>query len=662
MLLLMAASLPLAWIAPSALVVIRHPGTFDDHWVLDTVFKASRGIWYLRDAVFLYGPLGHWLLAAPARWAGLSLGSIYTSYNTLMLWCSFIFGYLILRLLLPEQPGWKRFLLLLLLQVFWAPWDGRTACAIFLFACFLRGWYAVGAGRLKPVWFGGLAALLCAFGFLYSADTGVYGIAAWLLALAGVAWEGRRQWLRYRLYATAAVTFAVCFVALVLAINAAVHSALDFRFWKIALALVAVHRWNEPAAMSASGMAHLLVPLLVGALVFLARWIVPADRTTTITARAGFLGSAFLFALLAMQSGLVRSDTMHIIFAVFPMVFFTGAILFSFHSRVASVSLAVAAVASSFLLAEPAATFRAASLRYRLGQMRHPLTECPGGFAEVDHACYPAAFAAELQLSIDYIRQNGNEHDAVLIFPYQYMFAVAARRNEAGAVEQSFLAVGNYLSRFDINAMRVSAAPVGLYFPDGDLSLPIDGVSNFTRTPDIWFWIFQHYRSGRQLGAGIVGLLADDARAGRISMQPLPLLVPAATYPIRSRGSVMDIGDPVWPVTADFLRLRLKARYPLTWKLRKPERLQLEITRADGTRELKSFVVEPNVSSDVWFYPWTEADLAHYFDSDENHWRIGPRPAIAHLRILATPLDWFSEVPRSIEIEAADAVKFNMGP
>jgi hypothetical protein len=40
---------------------------------------------------------------------------------------------------------------------------------------------------------------------------------------------------------------------------------------------------------------------------------------------------------------------------------------------------------------------------------------------------------------------------------------------------------------------------------------------------------------------------------------------------------------------------------------------------------LGSFVVEPNVSSDVWFYPWNQADLADYFDAEEGRWRTSPR-------------------------------------
>src|ERR1019366_9033086 len=659
--LLMGASVPLAWISPGALVVVAHPGTFDDHWVLDTVFKTSRGIWFGGDVAFPYGPLFQWLFSAPSRWVGLSMGSIYTSYHTLLLWLTYLFGFLTLRLLLPEQPAWKRFLLLILLAIFWAPWDGRTAFDILLFALFLRGWYAVRDGRLQPAVLGCGAALLCAAAFLYSGDTGVFGVAALLISLAGVAWEGRRDPQKVRLYAFAVAAFAVSSVVLVFLFNAAMASLFDFGFWRRSLALVAVHRWNEPAPMSDADAVHLLAPLVVGGVLFLLRWTAAADRTAVVTARAGFLLSTFIFSVLAMQSGLVRSDPNHMVFAVFPMVFFTGMVLLSFRLRLVSLVAAVVAIVSSVLLAPPASAFRPSSLRYRYAQFRYPLTTCPSGFNEFDQACYPARFTAMLQNTVSYLQQHSAVGDSVLIFPYQYMFGMASGRNVAGAVEQSFLAAGPYLTQLDIAAMQRAAAPAGLYFPDGSLSLPIDDVPNFTRNSEIWFWIFRHYSAKQELAPEVLGLQRDDSRA-RISMQALPLGLAAQTYLIRERSAKLDLGVPYWPAGADFLRLRMTVHYGPLWKLRKPERLQLEITRADGSHDLRTFVVEPNVSSEVWFYLWNGTDLAHYFDADEMQWRPTPRSAITQLRLWVTPLDWVSQKPDSIEVESADAVKVSMAP
>ena len=145
-------------------------------------------------------------------------------------------------------------------------------------------------------------------------------------------------------------------------------------------------------------------------------------------------------------------------------------------------------------------------------------------------------------------------------------------------------------------------------------------------------------------------------------MQPQTLGLAAQTFPIHERSSVVDLGVPDWPAGADFLRLRLTVRYSFWWKLRKPERMQLEITRADGSSELRWFILQPNVPTDVWFYPWSPPDLVHYLDGGESHWRNTPRPSITGLRIQATPLDWVSVTPDAIALEAADAVRLEMNP
>jgi len=669
-LLLIVLSLPLAWLSPRTVVVVHYAGTFDDHWVIDAVYKVTHGIYFARDVVFLYGPLAHWLMAAPPRLAGFSLGSIYSSYRVLLLWCAIVFSYGALRLLLPEQPAWKRALLLAVMCVFWTSWDGRTALALLLFAAFLRGWYRVCEGALRPVSFACASAASIAFAFYYSADTGVYGVAAWLLALGGVAIERRREALRQlRTVFAAVAAFIASAVVLVFVINLCNGGLLDFHFWRTSLALVSVHRWNEPAAMSDSGALHLLLPLAIGTALFLLRIVVPADRSTVIAARLGFLLSAFPFAVLSMQTGLVRSDNPHIIAGIYPMVFFSGVILFSFRSRVASALAAIAAVATSAFVVRPLPEFMPASMRFRLARTIRPRPECPAGYAEVDHACFPLEFANTLQMASSYLQQHSSAREPVLIYPYQYMFAVAARRDVAAGVEQSFLANGAYLSQFDIAGMERARAPVGLFFRDAapreygsaTLSLPIDEVSNFTRTPEVWFWVFRNYRADQPLAPGVVGLLRDDSRAAKITMQEFPLAIQARSYAIEQASETINLGAPEWPLGgADFLRLRMKVHYSPLWKLRKPERLQLEITRADGSRSQRSFVVEPGVESDIWLYPWDESELTRYFDADERGWRPASRPAITNLRLIISPLDWFSQKASSITIDSADAVRVSL--
>jgi hypothetical protein len=159
----------------------------------------------------------------------------------------------------------------------------------------------------------------------------------------------------------------------------------------------------------------------------------------------------------------------------------------------------------------------------------------------------------------------------------------------------------------------------------------------------------------------MIALRSDQSRASRISLQEYPLTIAAHEYPIAGSPATISLGAPSWPPAgADFLRLRMRLNYSPLWKLRKPQRLQLEITLADGTRSLRTFVIEPNVLTDLWFYPWDEADLTRYFDADESRWRASGQPAITELRLLISPMDWFSQRPASVEIKSADAVGLSM--
>ena len=670
----MLASLPPALLLPRKLFIFRHPSLIDDSWLLDTCFKASRGIWFGRDVAFTYGPLFQWLLSAPSRWVGLSMGSIHATYNMLPLWCTLIFGYLTLRLLIPEQPAWKRFLLLLLLSVCWSPSDLRTSFAmlktslpIFLFVLFLRGGYAIPRARLKPWVAGSAAAVLCAMAFLYSADAGVYSIVALLVAFGSVAWEFWRQPRFVRQYGLVLCAFAGVSLVLVVAINAVMTKPFDFHFWKSSMAIVAAYRWLEPAAMAKADELRLFAALIAGGIVFLLRRVIPGNRDTSFVARRSFLLGGFVFALLLLQGGLVRSDSGHITLAIFPMAFLAGAVLFSFQSHVGSAIAALVAVVASLLFAGQA--FPPPLLHSYYAQLHDPVTTCPLGALQFDGACLVAGFATDLEIIARHVQQLSGPDDSMVIFPYQTIFGIASRRNVAGGVMQSYLVSGPYLSQVEISGLENASAPVGLYLPDADpnlgtdrdASFAIDGVPNFTRSPEVWFWILRHYYSQQQLLPGIFQLQRDDSRSSRIAMQAQPLKISARSFPIEARTSVLDLGDPAWPRgDVDFLRLRLTVRYNFWWKLRKPERLELEITHADGSSELKSFIVEPNVQSEIWFFPWSEGDLANYFDPDETHWRSNPRPAITRLRLSVTPLDWVSQQPYSIVVDSADGIRLTM--
>ncbi len=686
LLLFVIASIDPVWLSPRVPSVVREPSLTDDSWHLDEVFKLSRGIWVGREVAFTHGPIFQWLSSVPARVLGVSMGAVYATWDAVMLWCALVSVYLTLRLLLAEQPAWRRALLLFPLLVFWlVSWESslQYALPVLLFVIFLRGWYAVTEGRAKSYGLGTVAALLCVVAFLISSDTGVYSAAAWVIATAAIFFEERRDKQVAGRCIVALLSYAVSGLIFALAVNAAMGRTFDFRFWKDSAQIVSVYRWATPAAMTNAGTARLLVTLVVGAVAFLFRARTRSARNPAIAQRAAFLLGGFAFALVMLQSALVRSDLGHVESASFAMVLLTATVLFSFQSRRISSAAVPLAIICSLLFVRPASGPANAIRLVR--QLLKPKTQCPAGLREFDRSCFAPEFTAMLRSTTSYLVQHSGPREDIVVFPYQTIFGIASRRSAAGGLMQPYTASGPYLSQLEISGLERAPAPAGLYltdlewgFRDGrpglseangirrlnlGIGVPIDGVYNFTRTPELWFWMLRHFRTeGGAVSLGIFGLRRDDSRAARISMQPQTLGVAAQTFPLRERSSIVDLGAPAWPTGADFLRLRLTVRYGFWWKVRKPENMQVEITRADGSSELRWFIVQPNVSSEIWLYPWSQDDLANYLDADESHWRTTPHPAITRLRLIATPLDWVSVAPDAIVLEAADAVRISMRP
>ncbi len=679
-------STELMWLSPRALYVVRDTSLVDDNWHLHEVFKLSRGIWVGREVAFTHGPIFQWLSSLPARSMGVSMGAIYATWLTVPSCCAFVFVYLTLRLLLAGQPAWKRALLLFLVLRMWLAflwWSFQNTFPVLLFAIFVVGWYAVTGGRAKSYTLGIIAALLCVIAFLIAPDTGVYSTAAWVIATATIFFEECRNKHLASSLVVALLAYAASGFVFALVVNAAIGRAFDFRFWKDSAQIVSVYRWATPLEMTRAGTVRLLGGLLVGAAVFLFRAGTRTKQSFSTTGRSGFLLGGFAFAVVMLQSALVRSDYWRVGTASMTMVLLAGTILFSFQSGTTSSAAVLLAIACSMMISRPA--LRPSSYIDAVRQVvRQFPTQCPAGFGEFDGACFPAEFTAMLQSAASYLGQHSMPQEHIVVFPYQTMFGIVAQRSVAGGLMQPYTASGSYLAQLEIAGLESAPAPTGLYLPDRDmrylrghsalsendqahwrnlaLSLPIGGTYNFTRTPELWFWMLRHYRAEKALSEGIFSLLRDDSRAARISMEPQTLGLAVQTFPIRERSSVVDLGAPDWPTGADFLRLRLTVRYSFWWKLRKPESLQLEITRADGSSELRWFIMHPNLSTEIWLYPWSPSDLANYLDADENHWRTKPRPAITRLRIVATPLDWVSVAPDAIVLEAAESVRIHMRP
>ncbi len=259
---------------------------------------------------------------------------------------------------------------------------------------------------------------------------------------------------------------------------------------------------------------------MIGMAVFLFR-AARRGRNPATTARIGFLLGGFVFALVMLQSGLVRSDYGHIVTAEFAMVLLAGAILFSFESIRASALVVLFAGACSMLFARPA--FRPSTIIHLFANLRHPLTSCPSGYSEFDRGCFAPEFTSMLQSASGFLSRHSGPQDSIFVFPYQTMFGIASQRNVAGGLMQAYTASGPYLSQLEIpdwSGLRLllvftsrTRLPQTSLLEDLirwrslDLSLPVDGISNFTRTPDVWFWLVRHYRSEQQLSTGVFGLL-----------------------------------------------------------------------------------------------------------------------------------------------------------
>ena len=281
------------------------------------------------------------------------------------------------------------------------------------------------------------------------------------------------------------------------------------------------------------------------------------------------------------------------------------------------------------------------------------MTDCPDDYTEFDRACYQEPLTPQmLQSASAYLQSQAGPNDDIFVFPYQTMFGLASRRTVAGGLMQAYTASGAYLSQLEIAGLEKAHIPAALYLPDANLShwsardvarwsrnylsVPVDGIPNFTRTPEVWFWTLKHYHSVQELSPGVVALARDDSRATSIQLQEQSLDLPQRTYEVQKRSSAIDLGSPNWPSGYDFIHLRLTVRYSAWWRLRKPERLELEISRADGTRDLQWMIAPPNVATDYGFIPGTRPS-----------WRRISRPTPASggsIRILPLPdcgCGWF---------------------
>jgi hypothetical protein len=226
-------------------------------------------------------------------------------------------------------------------------------------------------------------------------------------------------------------------------------------------------------------------------------------------------------------------------------------------------------------------------------------------------------------------------------------------------VLQNYIVVGPRLVKRQLDGLERDNPRVAIFSVDGVATGGVDDVPNLTRTPDVWFYLQSRYAVHRELVPGVLALAQDETRRARWRQESRPAGI-ALQSPVRLK---VPITLPVatWPGDSDFLKLRLRIDYSFWWRLRKPVRMIVQVQHADGSEKTMRAVTQPNTLSDLWIYPWDDAQLGSYFDREEKLWRMGqPRSPVTAVQITFERIDWVSVIPSSINIQSLEAVSLRL--
>lgn len=642
-------------------IILGSINFLDDSWASDMVFKATQHVWLGREVVFSYGPLYQWLWKWMLPLKHFSLGVVYKSLHLFPYCFSLLLIYFTGALLLRGQPAWKRALYLLALGVFASPGDGKSAIPVYALSIFLLLVQGLQDGWIQTAWRAGAASSVVTFAFLFSADSGMYSLAALAIALLGAVscdlpdLPKLRRVLRFALLTVGLLGLSIFIL------NTLLARPLDFRFWIGSYEIVSNFRWLLPSPMPEGATLAFLATSALCWLIFLGAWFRRKPNSGKLTQEPAFLLAAFGVSFLCLQTAVVRSDWIHVLWGLFPTVALAVAVLLGATTQSASWLRAQTPIFSALGL-----TTIFGGLVLSHGQGLAALAwsagaycPCPLDTYYLDQACLPADDFRRLSLVSSAIRTLVAASDPILVYPYENILGVVARRRVAGGVLQNYVVGGKYLTDRQLDALQQHKPPVGIYSADGHAFWPwrVDGVSNFTRTPEVWFYLQSHYKREAEPEQGVLLLRHDESRQARWRRGERELAAPRAIYRVK-RGVPIDLGplEP-WPKNADFLKLKLTVSYAVWWKILKPARLTVDVQLADGSHKATPVVVQPNQASEIWIYPWLETQLMRYFSDNPEDWRD---PALAmpvsRLALRVTPIDWLSVMPSSIRVEAVEAV------
>jgi len=387
-------------------------------------------------------------------------------------------------------------------------------------------------------------------------------------------------------------------------------------------------------------------------------------RAASLSRRPAFFAAAICFSLLTLQSTLVRPDWGHVTVALLPTIAMAAAVLMGSEvkrdwnwSGDLPIVLAIL-ITIAFSGPSPVVAPRNVAAGWQLAAITKSQS-CPTGTFYLDDACLTQSDYTPLHAVSEYLRSYTSESDTVAIFPFENIYADVARRRVAGGILQNYIAVGDRLVGRQLYGLERDKPHVAIFSADGLATFGVDGVPNFTRTPEIWFFLQSRFRKRRELAPGIVALVSDDARPGHwrqitatagSSFQSAIRLKRAISVPLDQ-----------WQAENDFLKVRLLVRYPIWWKLTKPSSLLVKVRHSDNTEKVLRAILPPNKQAELWIYPWDDAQLVNYFDSDEATWRKGrPRASVTGLQFTFERMDWLSVVPSLVNVQSIEAVRLRL--
>jgi hypothetical protein len=661
---LIVASTPLASLLSKAPLPVAQLNVLDDSWRIDIIYKALSGVWLDRNVIFTYGPLYQLITAIPARLLGFSLKTFYLTGVVTLIWTTIVLTFSTAKVLLHSEPAWKRALFLVLVVGFWSPLEVRTSALLFFYAVFV----ACVARILRPHPGLLVRAAACAFllilAFMLSADTGFYAAIALILILAVSAivdWKSARNLIRLAQFGLLSLAgFALFGIGINVAMG---DQPFGFRFLRDAYQIVSTYRWIEPVSMPSNSSRVLMWTLAAAALIYCTALLKKDFRSTTSPRWRVFLLSSPLVALVVLQSALVRPGWEHMVIGLFPIILFSLVVLLG--TRVSSITRTsvclLIAVGGTGLITGPVSWLRPHNViaNYSFHSRRESST-CSGIY--VDGVCFDSTTfgvrhdATALQVTSDFLRQTTAPTDSVMVFPYQNLVGDAARRLVAGGVLQNYLIGGEYLTRRQIVGLETLRPRYGVYFLDWPGVYKVDDVSSFTRTPQVWFYMQRHYSAERQIAPGIIALVRDESRPGRIRQQPHMLSGTGGDFAVAEDPQTIDLGKISWPNDADFLKLTMTMHYPVYWKLLKPAEVIVIVQLADGSEKQAKVVLRPNTSNEVWVYPWGDEGLGGFFNPAPAGPQAVLQPAVVGIKIRVARFDWISVMPTRVSVSRAEAV------